>query len=185
MDINPSFIYLVRLYVRFGALRALWALDLLRDPRGVSVRAFLAGVAVACSAIPVLLYWGQMESVSSSPILVVSASWRTRVLLAAQIAEVTGREVVSASGVDEALGLVKLGRLEPALLVVDTGEQIGCESAERLLDAKRETPAVAIVGRVRRHWFDGLRDRCDAYLLRPVTMGAIAETVAKMLDACP
>jgi hypothetical protein len=123
-----------------------------------------------------------MEKVPSQPILVVSASWQTRALLVAQIAEMTDRDVLSAPGVNEALGLIKLGGIDPALLVVDTGEQISCESLEQLLEARIGARFVVIGSRLHRHTFDSLRDRCDAYLLRPVTIGTIARVVVQILE---
>jgi hypothetical protein len=123
-----------------------------------------------------------MERATSRPILVVSVSWQTRALLAAQIGELTDQDVLSTSGVNEALGLIRLGGIEPALLVVDAGQQISREGLERLREAKRDAPLVAIVSRLRRDAFDSLRDCCAAYLLRPVSIGRIARVVAQVLN---
>jgi hypothetical protein len=101
------------------------------------------------------------------------------------MAESTQRDVVPASSVNEALGVIKLGGIEPVLLVVDAGEQIGREGLARLLEAKPDVPLVAIVSRLRRDTFDGLRDRCAAYVLRPVSIGKVARVVAQILEDLP
>jgi hypothetical protein len=127
-----------------------------------------------------------MEKAPSHPILVVASRWRTRALLAAQIGEATERDVVSAPGVNEALGLIKLGRIDPALMVVvDTGQRIDREDVERLMEAKTDVPLVAIASRFRREAFDTLRDRCANLLLRPVSIGKVARVVAQLLEELP
>jgi DNA-binding response OmpR family regulator len=123
-----------------------------------------------------------MDKAYSHPILVVSGRWQTRALLAAQIAASTERDVVSASDVSEALGMIKLGAIDPVLLVVDAGEGIGREGVKRLMEAKEGVPLVAIVSRLRRDSFESLRHRCAAYLLRPVTVGKVARFVRKVTD---
>jgi DNA-binding NtrC family response regulator len=105
--------------------------------------------------------------------------------LAAQIAESTQRDIVSASSVNEALGVITLGGIKPVLLVVDAGQQIGREGLARLLEAEPGVPLVAIVSRLLRDAFDTLRDRCAAYVLRPVSIGRVARTVAQVLEALP
>jgi cellulose synthase/poly-beta-1,6-N-acetylglucosamine synthase-like glycosyltransferase len=102
--------------------------------------------------------------------------------LAAQIGAATGREVVSAPGVNEALGLIKLHGVDPVVMVVDAGQQIGRRDLERLMKAKREVPLVAIVGRFWRDAFAGRLDRCAAALLRPISVGEVARAVAQLLE---
>jgi DNA-binding NtrC family response regulator len=123
-----------------------------------------------------------MEKAHWHPFLVVSGKWQTRALLAAQIAALTERDVVSASDVSEALGLIKLGGIDPVLLVVDAGEEIGREDVERVMEAEEGVPLVVIVSRLRGESFDSLRDRCAAYLLRPITVGGVARAVRKVLE---
>jgi hypothetical protein len=126
-----------------------------------------------------------MEKAPSHPILVVASRWQTRTLLAAQIGEATERDVISAPSVNEALGLIKLGRIDPALVVVDTGQRIDREDVERLMEAKTDVPLVAIASRFRREAFDTLRDRCANLLLRPVSIGKVARVVAQLLEEFP
>jgi len=116
------------------------------------------------------------------PILLISARWQTRALLAAQIGETLERDVVSAAGVTEALGLIKLGGVDPALMVVDAGQQLSVEDVGRLLEAKRETPVVLVVSRLRRASFEMFRDRAAATLVRPVSIGRIARAVGQVLE---
>jgi DNA-binding NtrC family response regulator len=123
-----------------------------------------------------------MERASSHPILVVSPRWQTRALLAAQIGEATERDIIPAPGVNEALGLIKLGGIDPVLLVVDASEEVGREGVERLLEAKRETPVVLIASGLRGDALDSLRDRCVAFLQRPVSIGRVAQTVMQILQ---
>jgi DNA-binding response OmpR family regulator len=103
-------------------------------------------------------------------------------MLAAQIGEVLGQDVVSAASVNEALGLIKLAGLNPVLVVVDAGQQVNPGDVERLTEAKRETPLVLIASGLRRDTFDGLRERCAAYLVRPVSIGRIARAVKLVLE---
>nr|HID14661.1 hypothetical protein [Anaerolineae bacterium] len=122
-----------------------------------------------------------MTTIPARPILVVSANWRTRALLAAQLGETSGRDVVSAPGANEALGLVKIAGVHPVLLVVDAGPQMPREDVERLMAALPDTPLVLSVSALRRAAFDPLRERCAAYLIRPVSIGRIARAVAQVL----
>ena len=123
-----------------------------------------------------------MDHVGSRPILVLSANWQTRALLAAQIGETTGREVVSAPAVNEALALIRMGGIEPALVIVDAGQQVTREEVERLMDAVPDAPLVLSVSALRRTEFDPLRSRCAAYLVRPVSIGRIAQAAAQVLQ---
>jgi DNA-binding NtrC family response regulator len=122
-----------------------------------------------------------MNEVFVPPILVVSAKWETRTLLVAQIGEMVERNVISAAGVNEALGLIKLGGIDAALMVVDTGQQISVGDVERLIEAKRGTPVVLVVSRLRREAFQELRGSAAAILARPVSIGRIAQTVNQVL----
>jgi len=103
-----------------------------------------------------------MTTVSAGPILAISANWQTRAFLTAQLGETCGCDVVSAPGVDEALTLIKIVGIQPAVELPDT-------------------PLVLIASALRRSAFDPLRKRCAAYLVRPVSIGRIAHTVAQLL----
>lgn len=105
--------------------------------------------------------------------------------MAAQIGEATERDVVSAPGVNEALGVIKLRGIDPVLLVVDAGQEIACEGVERLMEGSTGVPVAVIVSRLRRRTFDSLRDGCAAYLVRPVSIGRVARVVAHFLDELP
>lgn len=122
-----------------------------------------------------------MNEEKGSPILVVSAKWQTRALLAAQIGETSERDVVSAVGVTEALGLIKLGGVDPALMLVDAGQRIAVEDVKRLMEAKRGTRVVLVVSRLRWDAFEALRDATAATRVRPVSIGRIARTVDEVL----
>lgn len=122
-----------------------------------------------------------MQEERVAPILLVSARWQTRALLAAQIGETSERDVVSAAGVTEALGLIKLGGVDPALMVVDAGQQLSVEDVERLMEAKRGAPVVLVVSRLRREAFEALCDSAAATLVRPVSIGRVAWTVVEVL----
>ncbi len=115
------------------------------------------------------------------PILLVSARWQTRALLAAQIGEMADRDVMSAPGVKSALKLIKLHGLDPGLIIVDTGQEIAAADVERLAEAKRDVPLVLVLSRLRRAAFEDLRSRSAATLVRPITIGAIARTVTEIL----
>jgi DNA-binding NarL/FixJ family response regulator len=122
-----------------------------------------------------------MVIVPARPILAISANWQTRALLAAQVGEITGHDVVSAPGANEALALVKIAGIHPALLVVDAGQQMTREDVERLAAALPDTPLVLSVSALRRTAFDPLREHCAAYLVRPVSIGRIAQAVAQVI----
>ena len=123
-----------------------------------------------------------MDNVRWRPILVLSADWQTRALVAAQIGETTGREVVSAPAVSEALALIRMVGIDPALLIVDAGQQVTCAEVERLMDVLPDAPLVLSVSALRRTEFDPLRSRCAAYLVRPVSIGRIAQAAAQILQ---
>jgi DNA-binding NarL/FixJ family response regulator len=122
-----------------------------------------------------------MVTVPTRPILVISTNWQTRALLAAQVGKTTGHDVVSAPGADEALVLAKIAGIHPALLVVDAGQQMTREDVERLAAALPDTPLVLSVSALRRTAFDPLREHCAAYLVRPVSIGRIAQAVAQVI----
>ena len=123
-----------------------------------------------------------MDNVGLRPILALSADWQTRALLAAQIGETTGREVVPAPAVNEALALIRMAGIDPALVIVDAGQQVTREEVERLMDAVPDAPLVLSVSALRRTEFDPLRSRCAAYLVRPVSIGRIAQAAAHVLQ---
>ncbi len=125
----------------------------------------------------------KMDSLPVHPILVISANWRTRALLAAQLGETCGRSVVSAPGVNEALELVKIAGVQPALLVVDAGQQATREDVERLMAALPDVSLVLSVSALRRAAFDPLRGHCAAYLVRPVSIGRIAQAAAQAMGS--
>jgi|GEM_PF-1545331 len=122
-----------------------------------------------------------MNGELARPILAISANWQTRALLAAQAGETTGRDVVSAPGVNEALALARLAGIRPALLIVDAGQHISLEDVERLMLAFPDTPLVLCVSALRRATFDPLQSQCTAYLVRPVSIGKIAQAAARTL----
>lgn len=101
--------------------------------------------------------------------------------MAAQVGEATGRDVVSAPGTNEALALARLAGIRPALLIVDAGQHIAPEDVERLMRAFPDTPLVLCVSALRRAAFDPLQSRCAAYLVRPVSIGKIAQAAAQTL----
>ena len=116
-------------------------------------------------------------------IVVISANWQTRALLAAQVGETTDQNVISAPGADEALALIKIARVRPLLLVVDAGPPMSREEVELLMTALPDTRLVLVVSALRRPTFDILRPRCVAYLVRPVSIGRIAQAVVQALEA--
>ena len=126
-----------------------------------------------------------MDNVRWRPILALSADWQTRALLAAQIGETTGREVISAPTVKEALALIRMVGIDPALVIVDAGQQVTREEVERLMDAVPDAPLVLSVSALRRTEFDPLRSRCAAYLVRPVSIGRIVQATAHLLQFRP
>lgn len=123
-----------------------------------------------------------MKTLPQRPILVVSVKWQTRALLAAQLGEMSDHDVVSARDVTEALGLIKIVGIDPALLVVDAGRAIGRQDVKRLVAAQPQTPLVLTVSAFRRADFAALRERCAAYLVRPVTIGRIAQAAVRLLS---
>jgi DNA-binding NtrC family response regulator len=127
----------------------------------------------------------EMGPAEARPILVLSADWQTRALLAAQIGETSGREVISAPAVNEALALIRMAGIDPALVIVDAGQQVTRAEVERLMDALPDMPLVLSVSALRRTEFDPLQSRCAAYLVRPVSIGRIVQAAAHILQSRP
>jgi len=123
-----------------------------------------------------------MDDVAAHPILVVSTRWQTRALLAAELGERVARDVVSAPDVNAALSLIKLIGVDPAVMVVDAGQSIGPADVQRLPEAKSGVPLVLVASALRGEAFDDLRERCAAYLVRPVSIGRIARVVVALLE---
>lgn len=125
-----------------------------------------------------------MDRVPRSPIVVVSARWQTRALLAAQLSSTCQCDAVAAPGVDEALVLVRLGVPQPGLIVVDS-QEMAPSDVGRLISALPDTPLVLIVSASHRAAFEPLRARSAVLLVRPVTVGQIAEAAAQVLEGKP
>lgn len=121
-------------------------------------------------------------TVPSQPILVISPDWQTRALLAAQLGELSDRDVISTQGANEALALVKAGGVDPALLVVDAGQEMSRSDVKRLMEAHLGAPLVLTVSALRQKSFDALKDRCAAYLVRPISIGRIAKEASSLVD---
>jgi DNA-binding NtrC family response regulator len=115
--------------------------------------------------------------------MIVSADWQTRALLAAQLGEASEHTVVSAPGVNEALGLIKVVGMQPVLLIVDAGPTMATKDVERLLEGVPGVPLVLCVSALRHPEFDSLRERSAAYLTRPVSIGEIAQAAARVLQS--
>jgi hypothetical protein len=122
-----------------------------------------------------------MDKPADRLLLVVSADWRTRALLAAQLGETTGRSVLSAPGARHALGLARIARLDPAVVVADAGQEMTPAEVEALLEGLPRARLVLAVSALRRAEFEHLRDRSAAFLVRPVTIGALAQAAADAL----
>lgn len=117
-------------------------------------------------------------------IMVISPDWRTRALLAAQICESCDCDTVSAPGIDEALTLLSLVPVRPVLVVIDTGQaqgEIGPAEIERLRLRLPEVPFVLVTSAFQRASLASSERYCAACLTRPVSIGAIAETVKRLL----
>jgi DNA-binding NarL/FixJ family response regulator len=123
-----------------------------------------------------------MNDVRTGAILLISANWQTRALLAGELGERAERDVLSTPDVNGALALIKLTGLDPAVIVVDAGRRGSPGEVERLLEAKKRVPLVLIISGLRREAFDALRGRCAVYLVRPVSIGAIARAVVRLLE---
>ncbi len=118
-------------------------------------------------------------------ILVISPDWRTRALLAAQLCETCGCDTISAPGSDEALSLLNIMGVRPVLVVIDTGGvqgEIGKAEIERLLTVLSETPAVLIGSVFQRTMLEQLKTQRATCLIRPVSIGMIAETARRLLE---
>jgi hypothetical protein len=89
--------------------------------------------------------------------------------------------VLPAGDVDQALGLIKLAGVEPAVVVIDAGRRLLPEGVARLLEAKDGLRLVLVVSGLRQASFDNLREQCEAYLRRPVPLGTIAQAVVGVL----
>lgn len=142
----------------------------------------LVGLGSGCSLSAGCYTDEAMDSRGADPVLLVSPRWQTRALLAAEVGERVARHVISAVTVNDALGMIKLGGIEPVVTVVDAQRQIGPEDVERLLDAKREVPLLLVIGRLRRDAFDRICERCSVCLVRPVSIGAVAEAVVRLVQ---
>ncbi len=73
--------------------------------------------------------------------------------------------------------------IRPALLIVDAHQRMGDEDVKRLVSALPDTPLLLTVSALRVEVFESLRDRCAAYLTRPVSIGRIARVAADILES--
>jgi hypothetical protein len=122
--------------------------------------------------------------VAERPILVISPDWQTRALVAAQVGEETGRDVMSAPSVGAALVLVRIAGINPAVVIVDAAQKIPPQDVEQIETTLPGAPLVLCVSALRRATFDPLHTRCAAYLVRPVSIGKIVQATRHVLG-CP
>ncbi len=116
-------------------------------------------------------------------VLILSPRWQTRVMLAAQLGEMTKHDVVSAPGVDTALKMIKVVGIDPVLLIVDVGQELTRQEIDRLLEVELRAPVILIVGAFLRSTFAPLHDRCAAFMTRPVSIGEIARNALRQLES--
>lgn len=114
-------------------------------------------------------------------ILILSPDWRTRALLAAQLGEMSDYKVASAQSVNQALSLIKLGGIDPVLMVFDVDQQVPRSEIERAIAALPHTPLVLIVSALRRTALASLKEDCAAYLVRPIRIGEVAQKAIQTL----
>lgn len=115
-------------------------------------------------------------------LLLIVADLRTRRLLLAELQE-AGYEVMAVPGLKYGLKAVLRGLVDPPAVVLDVHGDDFCtpERVRELLTLLPGVPAVLVVGAYERTAYEPLREQVAAFLVRPITVGAVVRTVRRLL----
>jgi DNA-binding NtrC family response regulator len=116
-------------------------------------------------------------------LLLISADMHTRALLLAELQE-AGHNVVALPSLEVALAALATGRVNPALVLLDTqgDPRADLRGVGQLLNfLEEDVPLVLIVGAYDAHALAPLRARVAAWLPRPLRIADILTTVRRLL----
>ena len=114
-------------------------------------------------------------------IVTVAPCWRNRALLTAQLAETCAERVISAVDAAGALDWVTFLKAPPAAIVIDAGQEITAEDVRDLQAALPDVPMIVIAIALWRPSFEPLRSQGVTLLVRPIRIGEIVQTTARVL----
>jgi len=115
-------------------------------------------------------------------VLLVAAELEERRLLYGELLE-AGYNVLPVPGYAAALGVLLQRSVEPRLIVIDVrgDEHATPQSVEYLMKLAPTVPLLLLVGAVDKSLWEPLKSRVAGLLVRPITIGAIVDTIRRML----
>lgn len=115
-------------------------------------------------------------------VLLIAADLDERRLLFGELLE-AGYDVVPIPDFERALGEVLQHLVEPGLILIDVGDdqKLTPHAVDYLLKAAPAVPVIVLVGTINRAEWETMTPRLAALLRRPITIGAIVETVKGVL----
>jgi DNA-binding NtrC family response regulator len=128
-----------------------------------------------------------IDAPSCGGVLLIAADWQSRALALAELQE-AGYDVTALPGLRHALAALAAPARRaawPALIILDVraGEDAAPGRVEDLVALAAGVPLILVVGAFDRAAWEPLRARVAALLVRPVTVGALVDTVRRVLAA--
>ncbi len=122
------------------------------------------------------------SSRAARDVLLLSADWQTRATILVMLKEL-GYGVMALPGVKWGLKALLQDRVEPRLILVDTKDDpdMSPDMVRRLRELLPELPFILLTGAFERAEYDPIRASVEVLLVRPVTVGAVVETVQQIL----
>ena|SRR5579872_6877239 len=122
------------------------------------------------------------DKAAQRDVMLIAADLDERRLLFGELLE-AGYDVTPIPEFERALGDVLQHLVEPRLILIDVGddEKLTPHAVDYLLKAAPAVPVIVLVGTINRAEWETMTPRLAALLRRPITIGAIVETVKGVL----
>ncbi|GEM_PF-755166 len=115
-------------------------------------------------------------------LLLLSADWQTRALVLAELKE-RGYGVLALPGFRLGLKALLRGYVDPPLVFVDTKDdpELSPEAIRELRELLPHTPLLLLTGAFQQAEYRAVRDRVDAFLVRPIRVGEIVQAIERWM----
>lgn len=126
---------------------------------------------------------GAHETNYTCQILLVSAQWRSRAFLLAELQE-AGYDATALPWLSSAVRALMTGRVRPKLILLDvtSDPEASLDRVQQVLRIARGASVALLVGAYDVERFASLREEVAAWLSRPIRVGRILATVRELVD---
>ncbi len=126
---------------------------------------------------------GPAASRRGGRLLLLSADWQTRALTLAEL-QARGHDVLALPGFTWGMKALLQHGVSPSLVIVDVkgDPDVNPERVRQLRRLLPGVPTVLVVGAFERSRFEPLRGEVDAFLVRPLTVGELADVVEQVCN---